>query len=107
MPTPTATAGGQHQADRQADHGPEVLPDGQQGGVERRAVDQRRDDEGQDQVRIEREVRAREHAVDQAGHGEQRGGGQAGAVGQELERDDDGDGGEDERQHVQHGNRSY
>src|SRR6266516_6580949 len=41
--------------------------------------------------------------VDQARHGQQRGGRQAGPVGHVLERDDDGHGGQDERQHIQHG----
>ena len=70
--------GGQHQQHRQADHGAQVAPDVEQRGVQRGAVEQRRDDERQDELGFERDVRPGQQRVDDADDRQQRGRGQPG-----------------------------
>ena len=76
----------------------QVFPDGEQGGVERGAVDQRRYEKREDDVRMQRDVRPGQGRVDQAGDGQQapRPAGRPAARG--LQHDDQSDCGETERQ---------
>jgi hypothetical protein len=91
--------GGQHEQHRQADHGPQVAADRGERGVQRRAVEQRRQDDGQHQLGLQDDVGAGQERVGDADQGQQRRGGQAGSFGHPAHGDDDGGAAEDQQQH--------
>jgi hypothetical protein len=99
---PDHQRGGGHEEHREADHGAQVAADRGQRAVQRGAVEQRGQHQGEHQLGVELDVRAGQVGVRDAGQRQQRRGRQPGAVGHPAHRHDDRDRAQDQQQQGLH-----